>query len=179
VQTFLTLVVYAVMTVVVIKLYLLARRKAKEAKSKWKGTRWRRRIGLFLFFGPAIAWILSFIVPQPLMPLVDAIRIFSRALDRILAGVLGVAGDNLGGVWSVLLRPLASMVIYTGAGIVLGWPFDYLAELKERQAGGASQEDAPELASGDGSADVPEGAPAASAEPGAEQEASQPRQESP
>ena len=40
-QTFLTFVVYVVMTVVVIKLYLLARRKAKEAKSKWKGTRWR------------------------------------------------------------------------------------------------------------------------------------------
>jgi hypothetical protein len=149
VQTFLTFVVYLVMTVVVIKLYLLARRKAKEAKSKWKGTRWRRRIGLFLFFGPAIAWVLSFIVPQPLMPLVDAIRIFSRALDRILAGVLGVAGDNLGGVWAVLLRPLASMVIYTGAGIVLGWPFDYLAERKARQT--ESSEDAP----GDGSDDAP------------------------
>lgn len=156
-QTFLTFVVYVVMTIVVIKLYLLARRKAKEAKSKWKGTRWRRRIGLLLFFGPAIAWVLSFIVPQPLMPLVDAIRIFSRALDRILAGVLGVAGDNLGGVWAVLLRPLASMVIYTGAGIVLGWPFDYLAELKERQAGSAE----------DGSKDVPQDGPEApSEEPG-------------
>jgi len=168
VQTFLTFVVYVVMTVVVIKLYLLARRKAKEAKSKWKGTRWRRRIGLFLFFGPAIAWVLSFIVPQPLMPLVDAIRIFSRAIDRILAGVLGVAGDNLGGVWSVLLRPLASMVIYTGAGIVLGWPFDYLAELKQRQGGGDPEA---ELEAEDGSGDVLEDDSAAESGPGSGQPA--------
>lgn len=134
-QTFLTFVVYVVLTIVILRLYLAARRKAKEAKSNWKGSRWRRRIGLFLFFGPAIAWILSLIVPQSLMPLVDAIRIFSRALDRILAGVLGVAGDNLGSVWSVLLRPLASCAIYTGAGIMLGWPFDYVAKLRAEKAG--------------------------------------------
>lgn len=122
----LTLVVYALVTVVALKLYFAARRKAKEARGSWRDRRWRRRLALLLFFAPAIAWLLSFVVPQPLMPLVDALRIFSRALDRIMAGILNVAGEGLGKVWAVLLAPIVSCLVYTGAGILVGWPIDYL-----------------------------------------------------
>jgi len=60
------------------------------------------------------------------------------------------------------------MVIYTGAGIVLGWPFDYLAELKERQAGSAE----------DGSKDVPQDGPETASEEQAGAGAAEPAQES-
>lgn len=126
----LTLGVYAAIAVVALKLYFKARRKAKEARGTWRERRWRRRFALLLFFAPLIAWCLSFVTPQPLMPLVDALRILSRALDRIMAGVLGVASDGLGAVWGILLRPLVSTLVYTAAGVLVGWPLDLLASLR-------------------------------------------------
>ncbi|MBL4845625.1 MAG: hypothetical protein JKY65_08875 [Planctomycetes bacterium] len=159
-QTFLTFVVYVVAMIVILRLYVAARRKAKAAKANWGKSRWRRRIGLLLFFGPAIAWALSFVTPQPLMPLVDAIRIFSRALDRILAGVLGVAGDQLGSFWAVLLKPLASLVIYTAAGIAIGWPLDTIAALRAKSDGPPDAEIPPSEAEPEGEPEAAKATPA-------------------
>ena len=145
-------VVQIAMVIAALKLYFYARRKAKESRKSWRNSKWRRRCGLLLFLLPLLLWVASWLLPEALQPAVEALRVLNRALDRLIAGGQNLARQELGGIWGLVAKPILVALVYTLAGVLIGWPLDrWLGDDEEvlaegggwTPAGGAPDEEAP------------------------------------